>query len=79
VKFGYEIDDKEHNNPVDIEAGALGQAAREWISTVFSGHSHSWEDLQSLKNTGTGLLCSMEYKRWQIREDVLRPEFKELW
>lgn len=53
-KHGYEIDDAKHNHAVDIEGGAMGDAAKEWTHTVFPGHSHSWEDIRFLKEHWDG-------------------------
>lgn len=47
---GYEIDDaKENRQGVDVEGGSLGDAAKEWASIVFPGHSKSWEDVKFLQ------------------------------
>ncbi|KAF2093400.1 FMN-dependent alpha-hydroxy acid dehydrogenase [Rhizodiscina lignyota] len=53
-KHGYDMDDATHNPAVDIEGGAVGEAAREWVSTIFSGHSHSWEDIKFLQKHWDG-------------------------
>lgn len=40
-KHGYEIDESERHRSWDVEAGSMGEAAREWTRLAFPGHSHS--------------------------------------
>lgn len=53
-KHGYEIDESERHRSWDVEAGSMGEAAKEWTTMVFSGHSHSWEDVAFLKEHWDG-------------------------
>lgn len=53
-KYGYDIDESERHRGWDVEAGSLGEAAREWTHVGFSGHSHSWEDIAFLKKHWDG-------------------------
>lgn len=53
-KHGYDIDESERKRSWDVEAGSMGEAAREWANIVFSGHSHSWEDIAFLKEHWDG-------------------------
>jgi lactate 2-monooxygenase len=55
--------EEKHGKPISSEAGdehgvtrggSLGNAAQEWASIVFPGHSKSWEDLEFLKKHWDG-------------------------
>jgi len=53
-KHGYDMNDSAKNHAVDMEGGAVGDAAREWTSIVFPGHSHTWEDIKFLQEHWDG-------------------------
>jgi isopentenyl diphosphate isomerase/L-lactate dehydrogenase-like FMN-dependent dehydrogenase len=53
-KHGYEIDESERHRQPDVEVGSMGEAAKEWTKLVFSGHSHTWEDVAFLKSHWDG-------------------------
>lgn len=69
-KHGYEIDDSTHNQAINVEGGALSAAAQEWTSIVFPGHSHSWEDLEFLKQHWDGPIVR---KSNQIKSSQVKP------
>lgn len=39
-----------------VEAGSIGEVAKERTSRVFPGHTHSWEDIAFLKKYCDGLI-----------------------
>lgn len=51
---GYEINEVSKNQAVDMEGGAVGEAAMEWTGIVFPGHSHTWEDIKFLQQHWDG-------------------------
>ncbi|KAE9985099.1 hypothetical protein EG328_007870 [Venturia inaequalis] len=51
---GYEIYEASKNHAIDQEGGSIGEAAREWASLVFPGHSHTWEDIKFLQEHWDG-------------------------
>lgn len=51
---GYEIYEATKNHAIDQEGGSIGEAAREWASLVFPGHSHTWEDIKFLQEHWDG-------------------------
>lgn len=54
-KHGYDLDDvKASAQTVDVEGGSFGDAAKEWTSMVFPGHSKSWEDVKFLQEHWDG-------------------------
>jgi lactate 2-monooxygenase len=53
-RHGYDIDESERHRSWDVEAGSMGEAAKEWTSIVFPGHTRSWEDIAFLKEHWDG-------------------------
>ena len=52
-QHGYDIDDVRRHES-ELTGHNLGEAAQEWAKIVFPGHSHSWEDIQFLKEHWDG-------------------------
>jgi lactate 2-monooxygenase len=53
-KHGYDIDDSERHRSWDVEAGSVGEAAKEFARIAFPGHSHTWEDVKFLQEHWDG-------------------------
>lgn len=51
---GYDIEEARRNESEATTGRNLGEAAQEWAKIVFPGHSHSWEDVQFLKEHWDG-------------------------
>lgn len=52
-EHGYDIEEARRHDS-ELTGHNLGEAAQEWAKIVFPGHSHSWEDIQFLKEHWDG-------------------------
>ncbi|EOD45757.1 putative fmn dependent protein [Neofusicoccum parvum UCRNP2] len=53
-KHGYDIGESKTDHDHSDIGDSVGEAAQEWTKIVFPGHSHSWEDIEFLKEHWDG-------------------------